>query len=992
MSRGNPTDRTGESRLIDTQKLGRRSFLTAIGATAVAGGLSGSGSSAPSSTTTYTVSQGDTEFEVTPLSGDVPAEELYDLRFPDQYEGDGVNGTQTPWYQSVGTQDLQEESTTIMFLYDGPNGLSLVVVHDMDGGDGGSATWTVTDLPADSEWVVKDDLYVDAETGEKAGTNYDRWNTDGTDHRIDWTWGAGGTDGGVLRPLGNSFDFTIDPAYNEQSNLWNEYYSGDIEDWQFLSGSRSNPDRTSLSLTDPVTVSAETQQPEPESTYTVQQGDTEFEVTPLSGDTPAEELYDLRLPEQFDGENGATDPGSGPYYQSVGTQGLQEESTTIMFLYHGPNGLSLVVVHDTGGGDGGSATWTVTGLPQDSEWVVKDDLYLDPDTGEPASTNYDRWDTDGTDQTIDWTWGAGGTDGGVARPLGSSFTVTIDPAYNEQATLWEQYYSGDIEDWQFLSGSRSNPDRTSLSLSEPVTISAETPQPDPEPTYTLQQGDTTVELQAVQGSEPIEDRYALQIPDRFEGTAGATDDGGPYYTAVGLTDAQRQDETVMFLYDGPNGLSLVVLHDRTDGSNSGGSVTWSISGLPQDGAWVIKDDYYLDPDTAEPAASNYDRWSTDGTTQTIDWTWGANRTDGGAFRDLGDSFSFTIDPAYNNQAALYDEYYEGDVSGWRVFSGSLENPETTSLTLDAPVTITTGEPSEMPFSVSTVDSSVSGSAVTFRGRLDGLGVIDSATVYVKFWQAGRKESTTYWWTGDNQTAAGIFSTELDLDSGTTYRFRALAQGDDGTWKTGSVQEVTTTGQRFEVETNGASDVSENGATLNGTLTGIGDASSATVYFEYWVDGQRDSSYWWTGDSRSDAGAFSATVDFSSGTTYQYRALAQTNAGRWRAGEVSEFTTGGTAFGVETNQPTVSDSSVTLNGTLTGLGDANSATVYFTYWQANQRASTLQWYTGQMRSDTGTFSSSLDLDNGTYRFQALAQDSTGTWKVGQEKEFVISSAV
>lgn len=991
MSRDNSNSSVGWSgtAVSDSVSLGRRSFLAAVGAATVAGGMSGMASAAPP----FSVEQGNDSREITPLSGDQPVEELLQYQLPDG-EYDGENGAVDeggPYFTITGADHLQRDNTSIIFLYDGPNGRSLVVVHGhVEGADseGGSVSFNLAGMPESGRWVVKDDLYLDPDSGNPAGTNYDTWNVDGTNHSIDWTYGDSRTDGGAFRGLGGSFAITIDPAFNEASPFYEQYYDGDLTDWEVLSGDLENPTRTSLSMDEQCTIGS-SDQLAAEPTYTVRQGDTEFDVVPITGELSAEELYDLRLPDQFGGDNGATDPGSGPYYQSVGTQDIQAESTTITFLYDGPDGLSLVVVHDTDGGDGGSATWDVTGLPQDGEWVVKDDLYLDPDTGEPASSNYDRWDTDGSDHAIDWTWGAGGTDGGVFRDLGDTFEVGIDPAYNEDAALWDQYYTGDVVDWQFLSGNRSNPDRTSLALDRPITIDAETPSPPPQPTYTLQQGDTTVELQPIDGLEPIEDRYGLQIPDGFDGTDGATDRGGPYYSSLGLPGVQRTGESVLFLYDGPNGLSLVVVHGEHGGGGTGGSATWTITGLPENGEWVVKDDRYLDPGTGEPASSNYDRWETDGSDHAIDWTWDGGRTDGGAFQDLGDSFTITIDPAYNEQAALYEEYYDGDVTGWRAMSGSLDDPTTTALALDDPVTISTSDPADRPFGVGTVGSSETDSVVTLTGRLDGLGSLDSATVYFEYWESGRKESTTYWWTGADRSASGTFSTELDLDSGTTYRYRALAQGSDGTWKLGGEQEVTTSGQRFGVRTDDAVDVTESGATLTGTLSGLGDAESATVYFEFWEVDQSDDSYWWTGDTRTDTGAFETTLDLGSGTAYRYRALARTDDGKWRAGEVTEFTTGGTRFAVETEPAAnASGGSVTLNGTLTGLGDADSATVYFTYWAADARAATVRWYTGSSRTSAGSFSVDRSLSSGTYRYQALARDSTGAWKAGQEQGFTI----
>ena len=211
--------------------------------------------------------------------------------------------------------------------------------------------------------------------------------------------------------------------------------------------------------------------------FTATQGDETIGITPIQGDEPVEELYDFRLPDRYDSEanrnatNGASYPGSGPSYQSVGTEDLQAQETSIMFLYNGPEGLSFVVVHDKAGGDGGSATFEITDLNGDGEWVVKDDLYLDDD-GTIASSNYDRWDTNSNPQTIDWTWGGGGTDGGVYSTLSEDFEFTIDPAFNEESELYKQFYNGTIDEWQVLSGDRNNPDRTTLEMDEEVTVAA----------------------------------------------------------------------------------------------------------------------------------------------------------------------------------------------------------------------------------------------------------------------------------------------------------------------------------------------------------------------------------------------------------------------------------------------------------------------------------------------------------------------------------------
>jgi hypothetical protein len=207
--------------------------------------------------------------------------------------------------------------------------------------------------------------------------------------------------------------------------------------------------------------------------FAVVQDDRCVPVVPLSGDQPVENLYDYQVPTWQTGV-GATSSETGPYYQSNGTTDLQSADTTITLLYDGPNGLSLVVVHDAPGNDGGAVKWTIDGVPDDASWAVQDDRYFDSG-GNVASSNYDTWDVGGSTHTVDWTWGDAGTDGGALRGLGEEFTLTIDPAFNEASDLWGQYYAEDPStDWQVLSfpDGRDSPTRTSLALDRQATIRA----------------------------------------------------------------------------------------------------------------------------------------------------------------------------------------------------------------------------------------------------------------------------------------------------------------------------------------------------------------------------------------------------------------------------------------------------------------------------------------------------------------------------------------
>lgn len=211
-----------------------------------------------------------------------------------------------------------------------------------------------------------------------------------------------------------------------------------------------------------------------EGQYSLLQGERCEPIQPIRGRLPVESFYDYQLPEKYVSDENGASIGSTVRYSSAGTQEFQRPQTSIMFLYNGPSGLSLVIVHgDVEPSEGGSVTFRLTGLPTDGKWVVKDDRYRNPDTGEIASSNYDHWQVDGSEHRIDWTWGSTGTDGGVFRSLGDEFELVIHPAFNEDAALYDEHYEGTVTDWEFLSGSVSLSKRIPLSLENPIQIRAD---------------------------------------------------------------------------------------------------------------------------------------------------------------------------------------------------------------------------------------------------------------------------------------------------------------------------------------------------------------------------------------------------------------------------------------------------------------------------------------------------------------------------------------
>lgn len=184
-----------------------------------------------------------------------------------------------------------------------------------------------------------------------------------------------------------------------------------------------------------------------------------------------------------------------------------------------------------------------------------------------------------------------------------------------------------------------------------------------------------------------DDRCTAVVPVRGEQSAAAFydwDEAATTYSSVGTTELQRDDTSLLFLYESPAGVYLVVVHGRLGGSDDGGSASFRIEGLPDSGTWVVRDDYYDGP-------SNYDRWSVQGDRIGIDWTWAVGRTDGGVFGPLGDAFDLAVYPAFNADAALDGQYYHGSVADWQVLSATpAGGVERRSLDMDRPVRLRTG--------------------------------------------------------------------------------------------------------------------------------------------------------------------------------------------------------------------------------------------------------------------------------------------------------------
>ena len=171
----------------------------------------------------------------------------------------------------------------------------------------------------------------------------------------------------------------------------------------------------------------------------------------------------------------------------------------------------------------------------------------------------------------------------------------------------------------------------------------------------IEQGDRTVEVVPLSNGQSIERFYDY----------GNAEINSPLPIA-------KSDTSRLFLWSGPNGLSLVVLHDEPrDGS--GAAVSFEFDGLPTgQGSWVVQDD-----------GNDFRR---SGGITSPDWTWNNDNTDGGAFRGGLTNATITIEPKFNEEADV-GPLTPGSIDRWEVVTGRATDPRNESLALDEPVTI-----------------------------------------------------------------------------------------------------------------------------------------------------------------------------------------------------------------------------------------------------------------------------------------------------------------
>ena len=267
-------------------------------------------------------------------------------------------------------------------------------------------------------------------------------------------------------------------------------------------------------------------------TFLVEQGTTEYEITPFEADATIEEYY-VPDPKMFVARNA-----------DVGTQVVATEpNESELQFFQGSDGLHLVFAHGRHPNGSGSATFEINGLPA-GHWSLRDGFQTESENP----------------YQLAWDWGEWGAGGAYRGAFDEEFAVTIQPREFDGITTWNVV----------------DADGTghTLDLSESVTIrTAEAPPPSPT-SFVLEQAGNQYQLDALATGQSVEEFYS---------------DGS---TATGIEESATSR---LFFWNDPeeeteigpvDEVSLGIVNGETSGVKN---LEFGFSGLPEDGEWVVQD-------------------------------------------------------------------------------------------------------------------------------------------------------------------------------------------------------------------------------------------------------------------------------------------------------------------------------------------------------------------------------------------------------------------
>lgn len=248
---------------------------------------------------------------------------------------------------------------------------------------------------------------------------------------------------------------------------------------------------------------------------------------------------------------------------------------------------------------------------------------------------------------------------------------------------------------------------------------------------------------------------------------------------------------------------------------------------------------------------------------------------------------------------------------------------------------------------------VQSTAATLNGNLGPMGTASSVNVYFEYGSTSSYGSKT-----EPQTMAGSgsFNAEITgLNSNSSYHFRAVADGGEHGTAYSEDMVFSTTPVTIFVEVLPASSIQSTSATLNGSLTALGGATAADLFFEYGTS----TSYGSITPTQSmiNTGAFSAMLTgLAPDTTYHYRIVADGGPAGIAYSQDMTFTTAAILPTLEASDATsIQSSSATLNGNLVSPGSLPTVNTYFEYGATTSYSNTT---TAQSMSAAGTFSAAI----------------------------------
>jgi PGF-CTERM protein/PGF-pre-PGF domain-containing protein len=285
-------------------------------------------------------------------------------------------------------------------------------------------------------------------------------------------------------------------------------------------------------------------------------------------------------------------------------------------------------------------------------------------------------------------------------------------------------------------------------------------------TFHVEQGSQCYEVTAVTTDDQ-------NVSEFYDYRSNETNPEGKY-SSYGTGEYQENQTSNLFLYEGENGYSLVFLHDEfseTGDAPHASTITFVLDNM-SNGEWVVKDDTYGN-DTQD------DDWDTSSSTHDIDWKWGPNRTDGGAFNGFGDA-TITITPKFNEDADHWGDWaFSGDgtdhyMEEWRLLDG--DGNTKTSLNMDQNVSISKGSCPDETDPTADLTASPNPAGNNEEVTLDASGSSDDEGIAAYEWDfdgdgtmddqtSAAMVDHTYSSTGDHNTSVKVIDEAGNADVG-----------------------------------------------------------------------------------------------------------------------------------------------------------------------------------------------------------------------------------